>query len=579
MSAERANLLIVDDDPAMLRLLRKWLETDGYAVRTADDGRQAVEMIEQACPEIILTDWEMPCMDGAELCRWVRGKNLPNYVYTVFLTARRGIDDIVQGLESGADDFLPKPVDRSELLARLRVGKRMIELEHRLNYLAKCDPLTGLSTQRTLFETLDRHWHLTQRRQAPLSCVMVDIDFFKRVNDTYGHSTGDEVIRHVGRMLSEHCHTSDLISRYGGEEFCIALPDVDEVGAADWANQLRRLISDHDVEIEGRSIHITASFGVAQRLDDTQSPAELVDMADQALLVAKRAGRDRVVEFGSITESHQGEAERNPESMFGGIRAGEVMTTLVAALSQHESAGHAAEYFLRFRINSAPVVDDSGRLVGILAEKDVMSIMLWPNWWETKIRDIMKRNVVCYDENASVQLIYEFLCRVAIRGVIIVRDERPTGVISRGSVLRWFTNTMIIDAPPTAEAPDGGFFDAPQKTRENLAATANAVQREAQRLADRLNTDDRDAMPAVVGATSRMQELLNDLLAHSRYLNGPWSNGSFDHGRGQSTTDDNDTQRGLMGMLGTSDDEPDQRAAAFRQPTDGELKPPKPLLP
>jgi diguanylate cyclase (GGDEF)-like protein len=544
-------VLVVDDDPAMLRLLRKWLDAADFEVREAADGRQAVEMIEAECPQMLVTDWELPRMNGMELCRYVRSQSLPHYVYTVFLTIRSGSEDVVRGLEAGADDFLKKPVDKCELLARLRAGMRVLELEQRLSLLAKCDPLTGLATQRTFYEHMEREWSRSKRYSTPLSCVMVDVDFFKRVNDLHGHAVGDDVIRLVARVLAQNCRRTDLVSRYGGEEFCVMLPDTDEASALIWADRVRGLIAATKLRVAGRELGVTASFGVAERLDDTSIPAELVDLADQALLVAKRSGRDRAVCFRSITESHQPQASASPGSMFGGVRAGDVMTTIVAGLRQNDSAGRAAEYFLRFRINSAPVVDDEGRLVGILAEKDVMAIMLWPRWWETRIRDIMKRNVVCYDEDASVQAIYEFLCRVAIRGVIIVKDGRPTGVISRGSVLRWFTNTMIIESPTGSELPTTA-HDSPQNARQSLAGTTCAVRSEAERLARQLAASDADATPAVVGAVSRMQELLNDLLAYSRYLGGAGSDRWCEASAGTSAVGD-DTQHGLAGLLGKAE--------------------------
>ena len=270
---------------------------------------------------------------------------------------------------------------------------------------------------------------------------------------------------------------------------------------------------------------LTASFGVAERLADTNAPDSLVDLADQALLVAKRSGRDRVVGFQSLTSSTRvrDRADKS-EAMFDGHTAGQVMTTIVAGLNEEDSVGGAARHFLRFRFTSAPVVDHKGKLVGILSERDVMSIMMWPDWWKTKIKDVMKRNVVCYEETASVISIYEFLCRVSLRGVVIVRDGRPTGMISRSSLLRWYTN-MLVATPgsmmdvTTAEEDLSEDSSPRLQPRKNAAMIARALIDEATQLETRIESEQNDLVPAVVGSVSRVEELLNDLLAFSRDAN------------------------------------------------------------
>src|SRR5262245_33476056 len=148
MQAADATILIVDDDPTLQRLLAKWLENAGHRVRAVGNARAAMEEIESACPGVLITDWDMPDMDGLDLCRWLRSQELPRYIYTFLLTVRTGTNDIIRGLEAGADDFLKKPVDRHELLARLRSGARVLELEMRLSENARRDTLTGLLTQR-----------------------------------------------------------------------------------------------------------------------------------------------------------------------------------------------------------------------------------------------------------------------------------------------------------------------------------------------------------------------------------------------------------------------------------------------
>jgi CBS domain-containing protein len=329
----------------------------------------------------------------------------------------------------------------------------------------------------------------------------------------------------VAKVLQESCRGSDVIGRYGGEEFCVLLPETDESHAIQWAERVRERLALKKNLVEGLATALTASFGVAERLADTNDSEVLVDLADQALLVAKRAGRDRVVGFQSLTTSTRVQANADgPEAIFDGLIARNVMTTIIAGLNEDETVGRAAHYFLRFRFNSAPVVDDDGKLVGILSERDVMSIMMWPKWWATKIKDVMRRNVVCYEETAPVVTIYEFLCRVSLRGVIVVKDEQPTGMISRGSLLRWFTNLLTITHGSLLESPSRESIPEEhcprsREPRENVTLIAKALAREAEELASRIGREASDLVPAVVGGVSRIEELLNDLLAFSRHAN------------------------------------------------------------
>ena len=240
MTPANYRVLLVDDDPAMLRILSKWLAKAGYPVRTAVDGQEALEAIELECPDFLVTDWEMPRLDGLELCRRAREMLLPHYVYIIFLTVRTGAKEMITGLENGADDFLTKPVTEGELLARMCSSLRVLELERRLSVMAHTDSLTGLLTQRSFYESLEKEWHRAKRFHLPLSCVMMDLDFFKQVNDVHGHQAGDSVLKFVAELLVDNCRASDTVCRYGGEEFCTILPETNENEAVVWAERAER---------------------------------------------------------------------------------------------------------------------------------------------------------------------------------------------------------------------------------------------------------------------------------------------------------------------------------------------------
>ena len=523
LEATRApRVVLVDDDPAMLRIVSKWLERSGYRVEPVGDGQEALAALERECPDFLITDWEMPGLDGLELCRRVRQLDLPHYVYILFLTVKAERAEKIAGLEVGADDFLRKPIDQGELLARLRAGSRVLDLERRLNEMARTDPLTRLMTRRSFFEILEKEWHRAQRMRLPMSCVLGDVDFFKRVNDIHGHPTGDAILKTVANLLQEGCRASDAVCRYGGEEFCALLPETKEHDAALWAERIRKRIASLVLPAGGKELRITCSFGTAQNHDDTQTAEQLVDQADQALLCAKRSGRDRVVRFESLCDSSELELEKSgsQESLFRGITARHVMTPVVACLREEDTIGQAAEFFLRSRINSAPVADRNGQLSGILSEKDLMAAMVSLECWHRPIREVMKPNVICYEEDTPIRTIYEFLCRVTIRRVVIADQGRPTGTISRGTLLRWFRNLVITKGLlGQSDQPEGKHEPDPYRSKERLSETTRELAGQVAGLDGHLRENAEDLVPHIVGGVSRMQELLDDLLAYSRYAN------------------------------------------------------------
>ncbi len=510
MEMSGPKVLLVDDDPVMLRLTKAMLESGGYHTRLATSGQEALAQIQEDCPHYLLTDWMMPGLTGPELCRIVRQMNLPHYVYILMLTGKTGSNFLVEGLEAGADDFLTKPVKQGELLARMKAGARVLLLEQRLNELVRSDPLTGIYNRRAFHEQAQREFRRARRYKLKLSAVMIDIDYFKKINDTHGHPVGDQVLRHVARMLQATVRDSDYVCRFGGEEFCVLLTETSEEDAKRWAERAREMLSQLEIPTGKSTIKITASMGVAGLLDDTKDIDALIDAGDQALLVAKQSGRDRVVCYRALCEAGNFIAPQQ-HGMFQDLTARNMMTSLVSCLRDDESVGQAADFFLRFRVNSCPVVDASERLVGILSEKDVLTAMSTPDTWTRPVRDIMKRNVVCFDEETPAGVIFDFLCRVSIRRVIVVRDGNPRGMISRGSFLRWYNN--FLHANGRCDGAPRKAAIAQDSTDRSLRPLVQALTTEAEVLRDALGGRAEEVLPEVIDRTSRMQELINDILA------------------------------------------------------------------
>ncbi len=533
-------VLLVDDDPAMLRFLEAAIVNAGYEVRTACDAATALRMVEEECPAFIVTDWMMPGMSGLELCQAIRQRQLPNYVYLMVLTAKSSSESLIAALESGADDFVTKPVQLGTLMAKLHSGARVIDLERQLTVMAQTDPLTGLLTRRAFFEQFEREISRARRYSLPLAAVMFDIDYFKKVNDTHGHAMGDEVLRVVSGHLRTSCRASDYICRYGGEEFCVLLTETSEDAGSIWSDRVRESLAKIDIPIPNDQIlNVTASLGIAQLQDDIQAGDQLVDLADQALLVAKQSGRDRVIRYSSLDEVGQLELAGSQSDPFEGVPARSLMTSLMSCIHKDESVGQAADFFLQFRINSSPVIDDQGKLVGILSEKDVMAVMMQPESWSKPVSEVMQRNVVFYDEETPVKVIYNFLCRVTLRRVVIVRDGWPTGIISRGSFLRWHCNWL--SAERTLET--SGVED--EDPKGTVRKTAKAIAEQATRLSAMLEKDDQDFLPVLVDGATRLQEYVNDLLADSR--------NHMDFGSDFGDLPAADSGTGIGAMLGSLD--------------------------
>src|ERR1700691_806618 len=244
-------ILLAEDDPVTRMLMTRFLKKAGYEVDAVADGTDALEHMTQRYYPFLVTDWEMPEMDGIELCKAVRSLQLDGYVYALLLTARNAKEHIIAGLEAGADDYLVKPVHEPELIARLNAGRRILSLEHSLRaanqrnrILSITDALTGSFNRRYLMEQLPRELERCRRYAYPLSVLMCDIDHFKQINDERRHTAGDDVLqRFTARVQKSIRSNSDWVARYGGEEFIIVLPETPFEGAMAVAEKIRNVIS------------------------------------------------------------------------------------------------------------------------------------------------------------------------------------------------------------------------------------------------------------------------------------------------------------------------------------------------
>jgi two-component system cell cycle response regulator len=295
-------VLVADDSATSRAMLRTALSHWGYEVVLAEHGAQAWEILaEPDAPPMAILDWVMPHMTGPEVCRKVRENRREPYTYILLLTSKNSKGETVEGLEAGADDYIVKPFDQHELQVRLRVGKRIVDLQmdllrarEELRDRANKDLLTMLPNRSAIATALEQELARSHRDKRTVGVVLLDIDHFKKINDTYGHFAGDAVLRETAARLRGNMRTYDQVGRYGGEEFLVVLPSCDLEQAAHQAERMRLRLNDTKMMVDALEITVSASFGVTISDGSERSLDELVRVADEALYQAKDAGRNCV---------------------------------------------------------------------------------------------------------------------------------------------------------------------------------------------------------------------------------------------------------------------------------------------
>jgi diguanylate cyclase (GGDEF)-like protein len=290
--SQRSVVLVADDDRVTRSMVSSWLSGAGYDVIAAADGEQALDLAREHRPDLLLVDVTMPGRDGYEVCRAIQAESrTPPPV--IFLTAHSQTDARVAGLDAGAVDYIVKPFANEELVARVRAALRTKAVHDGLVETASRDGLTGVFNRRELDIRAEQAVALAARHGRPFACLLVDIDHFKKVNDVYGHAAGDAVLREAARRICDAARLTDIIGRYGGEEFVVLLPETVGEGAVAAADKLRAELARAAVVVGESIVTIRASVGAAVWSDAMSTVADLYAAADQALYRAKELGRDR----------------------------------------------------------------------------------------------------------------------------------------------------------------------------------------------------------------------------------------------------------------------------------------------
>jgi two-component system, cell cycle response regulator len=306
-------ILIVDDDPISRAILQEHLGACGHEVICADSTAQAMYILEKQIVQIVIADWIMPGLSGLDLCKWIRSRQWSQRVHIAMLTILDEPDRLVEAFEAGVDDFLSKPFDEAELLARLRAWMRLVNMQQeliernqeaarltteliavnkKLAELAAIDDLTGLGNRRQAIQRIEEHLALARRYGHPFTCALIDIDQFKRFNDTYGHGTGDRILKHLGNVLNQTIRHVDFVFRMGGDEFLVLLPQISVQEAVKWTERCQAALKAQPLQIESGPVFLTISIGIAEYTPAADTLDELLEIADNALYAAKESGRN-----------------------------------------------------------------------------------------------------------------------------------------------------------------------------------------------------------------------------------------------------------------------------------------------
>jgi diguanylate cyclase (GGDEF)-like protein len=306
-------ILLVDDDNATALMLKLFLTKAGHEVATAGNGMEALSMVGKFIPQLIITDWDMPEMNGIEFCRELRRNQLWRNIHVIVMMAQESTGNLEGIFEAGATDYLTKPVKSKVLGAKLYSVQRMVQLQdelnlehkqlrviaaelaasnHRLEQMALTDVLTELPNRRHANEYLEQQWAMADRSGRPLSCMMVDVDSFKSVNDTYGHKVGDDVLKRVAQILRSSARKQDMVCRFGGEEFLVICPDADAEQVYQYAERLRQKVAEGNGHM---NLIVTVSIGVSTKKSTLLNAEMLIQLADKRLFTAKKLGRNRTV--------------------------------------------------------------------------------------------------------------------------------------------------------------------------------------------------------------------------------------------------------------------------------------------
>jgi diguanylate cyclase (GGDEF)-like protein len=484
-----------------------------FEVDSAYQGEDGLRMVKQAMQEgrpyaLAFVDVRMPPgWDGIETIQRIWEVDPEILVVICSAYSDYSWEQMVNRLgQSDRFLILKKPFEQIE------VRQFAAALTERWN-LARNDVLTGLLNRRAFAEHLHREQSRAARSGTPLACAMLDLDYFKRINDEFGHATGDQVLKEVAQLLEQGTRASDYVCRFGGEELSVLMPHIEESGARMWAEKTRLAIAAHTFAVRSGTIKITVSIGVAALSSEQNGSESLIELADAALRAAKLWGRNRVVAHSTMLMPDLATGESSlMDSPLKGVRAAEVMTLSCPLIQGSATLAEATALLLQHRLPSLPVVDELGSLIGVISDKEVMPQMLLAQGANGTVNEFMRAEVIAYSEETPIERIFDFLSRVTVGQVFITRGACPIGTITRGSLLRWLSHWLCFHIPHQAEHDS----DCTAQSRIHIVKAAQDLAHEATLLSEDLAEGREGGLPPVLEVMFKMQELMNEVFESSK---------------------------------------------------------------
>jgi diguanylate cyclase (GGDEF)-like protein len=430
MDSQPFSVLLVSEDRGLLRCLQKLLRICGCEVWQVGALRRAPAALASVSPDFLILDAHAGLDDALEISRSQSARRARGEIYTLLLAHAPGVNEIYKALEAGVDDFLANPVVYCELLARLRAGARELELERRLGEHSGVDSLTGLPNRRALESRLQRQLSAGIGKTSLEVCVLMEVDFFHRVDHQFGRQAGETVLRDVAARLLELTGETAFLASLGGGQFAFLPSKVADEEATAWAECLRSDWADSEIRFGDDCLKFTASFGVASPAGDGSITAgELLRRGAEALDLARASGGDCVLHYGQFDDKDEAWSSfAAPGKLFEGAVARDVMTPLPGMLRTDELASEAVNLLRRCRLAALPAVDQDGKLLGIVSEDGIAEDLSGRPAGNSTVGQVMKREVVCLDEEASFAEIIESFAQDAATPIVITHDGRPTGL-------------------------------------------------------------------------------------------------------------------------------------------------------